>query len=137
MQWSSMRRTARRRCRSRVGGVAALGVALALVLVGPAGAQTKTKTRMSEGRLVAVDPATGTMTVREKGKSVEYRVLLEGSVLVRTTATMNARPVRLEEIPPEAPVIVYWRPDDEDRKVRHARKVDAPKVDPEFLEDWD
>ena len=116
--------------------IAALLVLL-LTLAGPAAAQTKTKTKKSDGRLMSLDHEAGTMTVREKGKPVVYQVKFEGSVMTRTTSTMNGRPVKLDEIPANAPVIVYWRRDDEDRKVRHARKVDAPKVPKEFLEDWD
>jgi hypothetical protein len=133
MEWTKMKVTRLRRSVSWV--VVCMVLMLAL---GPAAwAQTKSKTRKSEGRLVALDAQAGTLTVKEKGRDVVYQVKLEGSVLTRTTSTMNARPVKLDEIPPTAPVIVYWRPDENDRKVRHARKVDAPKVDPEFLEDWD
>ena len=105
-----------------------------LATVGPALAQ-KSEARMSEGRLVGLDHDEGTMTVKEKGKKIVYQVQFEGSVLARTTSTMNARPVKLDEIPIDAPVIVYWRPDESDRKVRHARKVDAPAVADDMLEE--
>ena len=57
--------------------------------------------------------------------------------MTRTTSTMNAKPVKLTEIPVGAPVIVYWRPDEKDKKIRRARKVDAPKVPDELLEEYE
>ena len=45
--------------------------------------------------------------------------------------------IKLTEIPIGAPVIVYWKPDPADKKIRHARKVDAPKVDADAVEEYD
>ena len=49
---------------------------------------------------------------------------------------MNAKPVKLSEIPIKAPVIVYWIPDEKDKKKKFARKVDAPKVPKEWLDEY-
>ncbi len=102
-----------------------------------AAAGKKIKSKKSEGKLVSLDPEAGTMIVKEKGKKRIYQVKFEGSVLKRTTSTMNAKPVKLMEIPVGAPVIVYWKPDPKDKKIRHARKVDAPKVPEDLLEQYD
>jgi hypothetical protein len=105
--------------------------------IGTADAKKKTKTKMSEGaRLIAFDQEAGTMTVKEKGKKVVYKVKFEGSVMTRTTSTMNARPVKLTDIPIKAPINIYWIPDEADPKVRFARKVDALKVPKELLEEY-
>ena len=77
------------------------------------------------------------MTVKEKGKKVVYNVKFEGSVLTRTTATMNAKPVKLTQIPIKAPINIYWMPDENNPKERYARKVDALKVPKEWLEDME
>ena len=118
------------------GRVLVAGIVVLLLFVGGAAdAKSKSKVKKSNGRLVALDEGAGTMTVKEKGKKVVYDVKLEGSVMTRTTSTMNAKPVKLTEIPLNAPIIVYWIPDENDRKKRFARKVDAPKIPKEFLDD--
>ena len=112
----------------------------ALCLVGfvgvdAASAQKKMKSKLSkEARLMAFDTEAGTMTVKEKGKKVVYHVKFEGSVMTRTTATINAKPVKLNEIPLKARVNIYWRPDEKDKKKRFARKVDAVNIPDELLE---
>ena len=122
--------------RRTFGRVMAACAVLLLLLVGGT-ADAKSKVRKSDARLMAFDQEKGKMMVKEKGKKVIYNVRFDGSVLTRTTATMNAKPVKLEEIPIEAPVIVYWIPDEENPKERFARKVDAPKIPDEWLEDYD
>jgi hypothetical protein len=113
-------------------------VSLLTLGVGTADAKKeKSKTKMDEGRLVAFDEEAGTMTVKQKGKKVVYNVKFEGSVMTRTTSTMNARPVKLTEIPIKAPINIYWKPDEENPKQKFARKVDALKVPKEWLEDFD
>jgi hypothetical protein len=99
-------------------------------------AGSNSKIKKSQGRLVSLDTDAKQMTVKVKGKKVVYNVKLEGSVMTRTTATMNAKPTRLEEIPIKAPVIVYWIDDEADPKQKFARKVDAPKVPEDLLEEF-
>ncbi len=117
--------------------IAACMVFLFLFVGGAADAKSKSRVKKAEGRLVAFDREAGTMTVKEKGKKITYKVKFDGSVLTRTTATMNAKPVKLEDLPVKAPVIVYWLKDETEPKKRFARKVDAPKIPKEWLEDYD
>lgn len=123
--------------RSLARTVAVGTILLFALTAGTADAKSKSKVKKSEGRLIALDKEANTMTVKEKGKKVTYNVKIEGSVLTKTTSTMNAKPVKLEEIPLKAPVIVYWIPDETDKKKRFARKVDAPKVPKEWLDSYD
>jgi hypothetical protein len=119
--------------------VRVLAASLVLVLVGlgaAAEADGKGKIKKSQGRLVSLDREAKQMTVKVKGKKVVYNVKLDGSVMKRTTATMNARPARLEDIPIKAPVIVYWIQDESNSKEKFARKVDAPKIPKELLDDY-
>ena len=124
--------------RRSLGRVLAAGVVFLLLFVGGAAdAKSKSRVKKSEGRLIAFDEEKGTMTVKEKGKKVVYSVKFDGSVMTRTTSTMNAKPVKLKDIPIKAPVYVYWLPDENDKNKRFARKVDAPKIPKEWLEDLD
>lgn len=116
--------------------VTALACLLAGALALPADA-AKSKTKKAEGKLVKYDAEAAQITVKEKGKNFVYKVKPEGSVLTRTTVTINARPAKLNELPEGAPVIVYWIRDEKDPKVRFARKIDAPKVPEELLEGYD
>ena len=104
-------------------------------LASTASAEKKMKSKRAQGKLLELNEAEGTMTVKEKGKKKVYQVKYEGSVLTRTTATINGKAVKLSELPLNAPVIVYWKPDENDRKIRRARKVDAPKVPKELLDE--
>lgn len=97
----------------------------------------KSKTKKAEGKLVKYDAAGSTIVVKEKGKEKTFAVKAEGSVLTRTTVTMNAKPAKLTDLPEGAPVIVYWIRDEDDPKKRFARKIDAPKVPEELLEGYD
>ncbi len=121
--------------------VAAVAGALFLGAGGIGGVDTaeaakKQKSKLSrEARLLAFDVEAGTMTVKEKGKKVVYHVKFEGSVMTRTTATINARPVKLQDIPIKARVNIYWRPDEANKRQRNARKVDALNIPKELLEE--
>jgi hypothetical protein len=123
--------------RRSFGRVLAAGMVFFFLFVGGvADAKKKSKIKKADGRLIAFDQTAGTMTIKQKGKKVVYKVKFEGSVLTRTTATKNAKPVDLRKIPLKAPVIVYWLPDEADPKQKFARKVDAPKIPKEFLDDY-
>ena len=114
---------------------------LATLAASPGGAQGKTRVKKAEGRFVAFDPEASTVTVRVKGKETVYDVKADGSVMTRTTVSMNATPARVPDIPPGVPVIVYYVPPDADGKKAgqrsFARKIDAPKIPKEFLDDWE
>ena len=115
---------------------ALLVTALAAAVAAPALAQ-KSKVQKSEGKFVEFDPENSTITVKQKGQNVVYNVKPEGSVLTRTTVSMNAAPATVPDIPPGAPVIVYWMPDESDKKKKFARKIDAPKVPEELLDQYE
>ncbi len=123
--------------RRSLGRVLLAAVALLFVFgVGTADAAKKQKSKLSkEARLLAFDTEAGTMTVKEKGKKIVYKVKFEGSVMTRTTATVNAQPVKLVEIPLQARVNIYWRKDEDEPKRRFARKVDALNIPEELLDD--
>ena len=123
--------------RRSFGRVLAAGVVFLFAFgVGTANANAKGKIKQARDvRLVAFDTEAGTMTVKEKGKNVVYKVKFEGSVLTRTTATINAKPVKLATIPLDAPVNIYWLKDEQEPEKRFARKVDAIKIPKELLED--
>jgi hypothetical protein len=123
--------------RRAIGRIAFGAMALVIAFgIGTADAKSKSKIKQArEARLLAFDTDAGTMTVKEKGKKVVYSVKFEGSVLKRTTATINSKPVKLTDIPLKAPVNIYWLPDEADKKKRFARKVDALRIPKELLED--
>lgn len=115
----------------------ALALVLAVAVTSAAQAEPTGKTLKAQGKLVAYDAEAQTITLSEKGTDRTYQVKAEGSVLTKTTVTMNARPAKLTDLPPGAPLIVYWKADSEDKKARFARKIDAPKIPEELLEDFD
>ncbi len=122
---------------TRRSWVCALAAAVILSFtfgVGSADAKSKIK-QARDVRLLAFDTEAGTMTVKEKGKKVVYNVIFEGSVLKRTTATIDAKPVKLTEIPLKTAINIYWLPDEKDKKKRFARKVDALKIPEELRDD--
>jgi hypothetical protein len=95
------------------------------------------KTERSNGKLVAADAAAKTIVVSEKGKELTYSVTPEGSVLTRTTVTLNGKASPFSALAPGMPVIVYWKPDTADATKRYARKIDVPRIPPEFQDDVD
>jgi len=108
-----------------------LGVAFAL----PAPAEEKAKTERSSGRIVKYDAKASTVTLKDKGKEILFHVTQEGSVLTRTTVTLNARPAKLDDIKAGAPAFIYWRPNASDPTRKDARKIDLPNVPKELQED--
>ena len=104
------------------------------VTVAPA---AEPKSKKSEGRLVTYDAAAETVTVKVKGKDEVFHVKPEGTVLTRTSVTLNGRPAKLSELPAKAPVIVYWRENDGNKERKDARKIDAPRVPEDLLEEFE
>ena len=120
--------------RSARGVFAAALVAIVAVFASaPASAQGETKTERSNGRVVSYDKAGGKLTIKDKGKETTFNVTAEGSVLTRTTVTLNARPAKLDDLKPNAVVVVYWRPNAAHADQKDARKIDVPTF-PEGLE---
>lgn len=120
-----------RRC-ARGALVAALVAVVAAFAVAPASAE-EAKTERSNGRVVSYDKDKATLTIKDKGKETTFHVTAEGSVLTRTTVTQNARPAKLDDIKPNAVVVVYWRPNASNPDQKDARKIDMPNV-PEGME---
>jgi hypothetical protein len=120
-------------------GLAALSLAslVAGVVAQPAGAQGKQKSKQARGMFMAFDPAAKTVTVKEKGKEVVYNVTPEGSVLTRTTVKINGAASMVTDLREGFPVIIYWRPDEKDKKQRYARMIDAPNVPEDLREDFE
>ena len=120
-----------RRC-ARGAFAAALAAVLAAFAVAPASAE-EAKTERSNGRVVSYDNDKATLTIKDKGKEMSFHVTAEGSVLTRTTVTQNARPAKLDDIKPNAVVVVYWRQNASNPDQKDARKIDMPNI-PEGME---
>jgi len=103
----------------------------------PVRAADEGKSERSNGKFVSYDVARQSIAIKEAGREQTYQVKAEGSVLTRTTLTMNGKVAKFEDLKPGMIVIVYWKPDTADANKRNARKVDAPKVPKEFQEDVD
>lgn len=120
----------------RGASVVLCGLVFALAAPG-AHAADKVKTERSNGKLVSYDAAARTLVLKEKGKDQSYAVKPDGSVLTKTTVTMNAKPAKFDDLKPGMIMIVYWKPDETDPSRRFARKIDVPKIPREFQEDVD
>jgi hypothetical protein len=124
---------------NRRGARGALAAALVAVLaafaVAPASAE-EAKTERSNGRVVSYDKDKATLIIKDKGKETTFHVTAEGSVLTRTTVTQNARPAKLDDLKPNAVVVVYWRQNAGNAEQKDARKIDMPNV-PEGMEPED
>ena len=123
--------------RNRICALAALVAVVALLGAAVASQAAETKTERTNGRLVSADASAKTIVVKEKGKEQTYGVTPEGTVLTRTTVTMNGKAAPFTELKPGMIVIVYWKPDAADASKRYARKIDVPKIPKEFQEDVD
>ena len=121
---------------NRFRSLAALA-AVGWLLAAAAAQAAETKTERATGRLVSADAGAKTVVVKENGKEQTYGVTPEGSVLTRTTVTMNGKAAPFSELKPGMIVIVYWKPDEADPSKRYARKIDVPKIPKEFQEDVD
>jgi len=131
LQWERAPRPGARLC------AGALAVLVALAGAMPVRAADEGKSERSNGKFVSYDAARQSIAIKEAGREQTYQVKAEGSVLTRTTLTMNGKVAKFEDLKPGMIVIVYWKPDTADANKRNARKVDAPKVPKEFQEDVD
>jgi len=109
----------------------------AAVLIGaPAGAAEKTT--QTEARWIAYDAATKSVKVKvdkpgkgpnkdklKRNQEVSFRVVPEGSVLVRTSVAINGVKGELTDIPADKKVNVYWLPDPDNKDGYFARKIDV------------
>ncbi len=115
----------------------AMVVLFALAFVAPVSHAEEAKSERATGKLVSYDAAAQAIVVKESGKELTYQVKAEGSVLTRTTVTMNGKVAKFEDVKPGMIVIVYWKPDAADATKRNARKVDVPKIPREFQDEID
>jgi len=115
----------------------AAAVLLAIAVAAAPASAEEAKSERSNGKLVSYDAAAQAIVVKEGGKEQTYQVKAEGSVLTRTTVTMNGKVAKFDDVKPGMIVIVYWKPDPADANKRNARKVDVPKIPREFQDDVD
>jgi spore germination protein GerM len=119
-------------------GVAALCACfLVAAVVDDAQAQRKTKTERFDGRFQGFDAATNTVKVKKGSQEEVFSVKPEGSVLTRTTVKINGHGGKVTDLPPNAPIIVYWVPDESNPKQKFARSIDAPNIPKELLDELD
>ena len=129
-------------------GACALLFAMSTTDAGVAHA-AKAKSIKTEAKFVSWDAATKTMTVKVKkagkkasdaklrlktGKEAAFRVKPEGSVLTRTSVTLNGKRAAITDIPEGKTLNIYWVPDEENEGMRFARKIDMILTDKELEE---
>jgi hypothetical protein len=112
----------------------AVAVFVALAVAAPLRAE-ETKSERSDTKFVSYDAAAQSIVVKEKGKDQTYQVKAEGSVLTRTTLTMNGKVSKFDDLKPGMIAIVYWKPDATDATKRLARKIDVPKIPKDLLDE--
>ena len=113
-------------------------------LAGAAQAQSGKSIR-TEAEFIAFDAAANTVTVKvtkpgsgkhaeklRRGREAVFKVKPTGSVLSRTTVSIEGRKANIGDIPAGKTVNVYWRPDEADKTLRFARKIDVIMTLEEF-----
>jgi len=127
--------------------VGALAFAFAGAFATSAGAEAKSV--QTEAEWIKFDPVAKTVTVKvkkpgrgpdakrlKKNKEAVFLVKPEGSVLTRTTVTIDSKKAELTDIPVGKTVNVYWRPDEKDKSAMFARKIDVILSDEELDEKY-
>jgi hypothetical protein len=107
------------------------------------------KSTQTQAVWVSFDPEAATVTVKVKkagsgkdakrlkrGKKATFNVKIGGSVLTKTTVSVNGKRGELDEIPEGKTVNIYWRPDEKDDTKMFARKIDVIFSDAELEERW-
>ncbi len=126
--------------RIAVQRVATVLIVLALVTslgAAPAFAGKKSRVKKAQGKFMSFDAAASTIVVNEKGKERPYKVKPEGSILTRTAVKINGLGAKITDLPAEARIIVYWLPDEADKKQRFARTIDAPSIPKDLEAEFD
>ena len=106
--------------------------------ISPVAEAKKSKSTQNEAEWIAYDAAAKTVTVKimKKGKGpnskllktkkeATFNVIPEGSVLTRTTVTINGIKSELQDISEGKTVLIYWVPDPNKEGELFARKIDA------------
>jgi hypothetical protein len=132
----------------KVAGIVALAVTLIFAFSIPAPAMAaKSKSTKTEAKFVSYDAAAKTITVKvvktgkkpknkalmmKKGKEATFKVTPEGSILTRTSVTLNGQKADITDIPEKKTINIYWVPDATDENQRFARKIDMILSDNEL-----
>ena len=127
-----------RLAKQSAAGLAALLLAFVFTTALSATAAAKGKSTKTEAEWIKFDPEANTITAKVRvpgrGKAAKmlkrnqeavFAVKPEGSVLTRTSVSINGRKGDLTDIPEGKTVNVYWRPDEKDPSILHARKIDV------------
>lgn len=130
-----------------VSGLVAVASVVVFGAVAVGVAQAAEKSVQTEAEWIKFDAETNTVTVKVKkpgrgdaakaltrNKEAVFAVKPEGSVLTRTTVSINGKKAELTDIPAGKTVNVYWRPDETDPAIHRARKIDVILSDEELDE---
>jgi len=113
---------------------------LALAVVGTLASEALAappKSTQTEARFIAFDAEKNTVSVKpdkskgpnakllKKGKDTTFNVLPEGSILKRTSVSINGKKGEVKEIPAGKRVNVYWIPDPNKDGELFAKKIDV------------
>ena len=114
----------------------------AALLVGPGvgvAFAKKSKSIKTEGTFIGYDAEAKTLEIKVKkkgkkpankalklksGKKATFNVKPEGSVLTRTSVTLDGKRADINEIEKGQFLFIYWVPDETDPDARFARKID-------------
>lgn len=136
--------------RSTITLAGAIALLLAMSAIHAELAQAaKSKSIKTEAKFVSWDAATNTMKVKvvkagnkpseaalrlKTGREADFRVKPEGSVLQRTSVTLNGKRAAITDIPEGKTLNIYWVPDEQVSGARFARKIDMILTDEELEE---
>ena len=130
--------------RSLFAAIAAI-VMTSFIATVPASA-AKVKSIKTEAKFQKFDPETKTITAKirkagkkpknkkialKTGKEASFRVTPDGSVLTRTSVTLDAKPFPITEIEKDTSIVIYWIPDEKNPDGRYAKKIDLVLTDEE------
>jgi hypothetical protein len=127
-------------------GAVALALTVSTGFASDARAQGKGKSIQTEAEWIKFDPEAKTVTAKvkkpgrgsdakkllKKNKEATFAVKPEGSVLTRTTVSINGKKGELTDIQEGQTVNIYWRPDETDPSIPRARKIDVFLSDEEL-----
>jgi hypothetical protein len=132
----------------QLAGFTALAVALVFAAAGASPAQAaKSKSIKTEAKFVSYDAAAKTITVKvmktgnkpadstlalTKGKNATFNIKPEGSILARTSVTLNGKKADILDVPKGKTVNIYWVPHATLKETRFARKIDMILSDAEL-----
>ena len=89
----------------------------------------------ARGVFLEHDAAAGTVSIEERGQVRSY-ALLAGESSGETRVVIESAPSRVSDVVSGAPVIVSWRPDDDDRTLRVAHEIEVPMIPKSYRDDF-